>query len=90
MEQVKSKHNQKLVVRRAIERERKFQDKKWGSIEKNPHPIGRWIEIMQDELQEAIEAYSENSTEDALSEIVQVVAVGHACLEQHGIVSFRE
>jgi hypothetical protein len=90
METYKSEYNQKLVVSRAIERERKYQDHKWGTIEECPHSVQQWIEIMQEELSEAKEAlWSGNDKGSALAEIIQTVAVGHACLEQHGIVKFR-
>jgi uncharacterized protein (DUF2344 family) len=90
MDIYKSEYNQKLVVSRAIERERKYQDHKWGTIEESPHSIERWIEIIQGELDEAKEALWEKTDKSAaLAEIIQTVAVGHACLEQHGIVKFR-
>ena len=42
---------------------------------------------MESELAEAKEAWVHNGgNEEALREILQVVATGVACLEQHGIV----
>ena len=83
----------------AIEREREYQDAKWGTVIQNPHDEGDWVEIMQQELNEAKSAWRgyqptshlarrksvEYGTE-TLKEILQVVAVGVACLQQHGIV----
>lgn len=89
MEAYKAKYFKKHVVYEAIEKERRYQDKKWGTIEENPHSLERWLAIMQGELSEAIDAFYDETREDVLAEIIQVVAVGHACLEQHGIVSFR-
>lgn len=77
----------------AIFRERRYQDKKWGDIDKNPHTIFEWIGIMEKELQEAKEAYFQPqpyAREDMLREILQAVAVGMACLEQHGFVERKE
>lgn len=84
----KTRYNDKLVVARAIERERRYQDQKWGTLEEHPHTIQRWVEIMQAQLEKAESGL--HSKESALAEIIQAVAVGHACLEQYGIVNFRE
>ena len=70
-------------VYRAALRERKYQDDKWGN---NPHEVGAWLLIMQAELDEAKEAWVKGTDDgDALGEILQVIAVGMACLEQHGV-----
>jgi len=78
----------------AVNRERDFQDEKWGGVEENPHSILEWVTIMERELQEAKEAWFQGPTkdvsEDMLSEIVQVVAVGIACLDQYGYVEGHE
>jgi len=71
----------------AIGRERDYQDKKWGGIRKHPHTVGEWLLIMESELQEAKDGWCRGrGDEDALKEVLQVVAVGVACLEQHGVV----
>lgn len=73
-----------IGIANAIHRERKFQQEKWGD---NSHEVGAFLLIMQKELQEAVEAWVENSGDrEALLEILQVISVGVACLEQHGIV----
>lgn len=74
----------KQIVAQAIEDERSFQDQKWGTIKEHPHTIYEWIGIMEQELKEAKEAFFQRpANESMLAEIIQVVAVGHACLEQH-------
>lgn len=71
---------------RAINRERDYQDKKWGTIYERPHTVGEWLLIAQGELNEAIQAWQKSVGDDkALEEFLQVVAVGVACLEQWGI-----
>ncbi len=73
----------------AISEERSYQKNKWGTIEDTPHTIPEWLTIMHNELSEAMQAWAKHSSPDddvfALQEIVQVVAVGVACLEQHGL-----
>lgn len=70
-----------------IQRERFFQDNKHGSIETNGHTIGEWILIMEAELEEAKLAIIKggDGRNHVLHEILQTVATGFACLEQHGI-----
>jgi hypothetical protein len=73
------------VIARGIEVERRYQRRKWGD---KPHDVGAWLTIMRGELQEAEEAWCKASGDQpALSEILQVVAVGIACMEQHGVVT---
>lgn len=70
----------------AIEREREYQDWKWGTIAEHGHEVGAWLTIMRKELREAEDAWSsEHSDAGALEEVLQVIAVGVACMEQHGI-----
>jgi NTP pyrophosphatase (non-canonical NTP hydrolase) len=70
----------------AIDIERAYQDKRWGTIQMRPHTVGEWLLIMQGELDEAIQAWQKGTTDTAaLEEILQVVTVGVACMEQHGL-----
>ena len=70
----------------AIEREREYQDDKWGIVFNNPHEVAGWLLIMQSELNEAKESWVHSSgNEEALKEILQVISVGVACLQQHGV-----
>lgn len=68
----------------AIQRERQYQDAKWGN---KPHTVGNFILIMEGELEEAKQSWRKGvGDKDALRELLQVIAVGVACLEQHGVV----
>ena len=73
-------------VYHAIDSERFHQDRKWGSIEGHGHEVGAWLTLMRSILTKAETAWA-NSAGDrgALHEIRQVLAVGVACCEQHGI-----
>lgn len=68
----------------AILEERYFQDNKHGT---GDHTLGEWIIIMEAELAEAKTALIKGGSgrDSVRSEILQVVAVGVACLEQHGL-----
>lgn len=71
----------------AVAEERKFQDQKWGTITEHPHDVGAWLTIMRSLLTDAERAYmSQRGDLGALDEIRKVVAVGAACMEQHGPV----
>ncbi len=71
----------------AISRERAFQDAKWGKPHDSGHTIAGWLLIAEKELQEAKDAWVEKpGDDDALTEILQVVAVLVGCLQHHGIV----
>lgn len=69
----------------AIIAERVNQEQKWG-IDK-PQSLPGFLLVMQLELQEAINGWMKNieGKHSALAEIVQVCAVGVACLEKYGI-----
>jgi hypothetical protein len=70
-----------------IDRERNYQDSKWGTGEEHPHTVGEWLLIVESELHEAKEAWCKNGGDyEALRELLQVISVGVACLEQHGVV----
>lgn len=67
--------------------ERVYQDRKWGTLDEHPHEVGSWITIMRKLLRDAEDAYqSQRGDIGALDEIRKVVAVGVACMEQHGTV----
>lgn len=71
-------------VHGAIQRERAYQDTKWGNIQEKPHDVPGWLLIMRKELEEAEAAWMKGSDADAMRELLQVVAVGVAAMEQHG------
>ena len=67
--------------------ERVFQDRKWGTVEQHPHEVGSWLTIMRKLLRDAEDAFqSQRGDVGALDEVRKVVAVGVACMEQHGPV----
>lgn len=71
----------------AIDRERDHQDRKWGELSERPMSVGHWLLVMEAELDEAKEGFVKTGMDSpALRELLQVVAVGIACLEQHGVV----
>lgn len=71
----------------AINNERSYQEKKWGATHDSEHTVGEWLLIMESELSEAKEAWVKNGGDrNALLEILQVISVGVACLEVHGVV----
>ncbi|MGR9108746.1 MAG: hypothetical protein ACU843_17655 [Gammaproteobacteria bacterium] len=75
------------LVYSAIDEERAFQDRKWGTIAEHPHEVGAWLTIMRSLLVNADAAYSgQRGCSGALDEIRKIVAVGVACMEQHGVV----
>ena len=69
-------------VYQAIDRERQYQDDKFGSVDQNPHNLYQWICILWEEVEEAVRAAN---ADDKLRELVQAAAVIVACLEQHGL-----
>jgi len=70
-----------------INDERVFQDRKWGTIQEHPHEVGSWLTIMRQLLNDAERAYvSQRGDFGAIDELRKVVAVGVACMEQHGTV----
>jgi NTP pyrophosphatase (non-canonical NTP hydrolase) len=79
--------NQRQAIFKAVERERSYQDLKWGTIHQHPHDVAGYLLIMQGELDEAIRGWQKGKGDaDALREVLQVIAVGFACLEQHGVI----
>jgi hypothetical protein len=83
-------YNAKMLredVYAAIDTERDFQDRKWGTIEQHPHEVAGYILLMQKLLNDATNAWSTSSSDyPALVEIRKALAVGVACCEQHGTV----
>lgn len=78
----------RAAVFAAINHERDYQDEKWGN---NPHTVGEWLLIVEGELEEAKHAWRKGAGDnDALCELLQVIAVGVACLEQHGVIGRDE
>jgi hypothetical protein len=71
----------------ALHDERVFQNRKWGTIAEHPHEVGGYLTLMRKLLTEAEFAWSgQRGDVGALDEIRKVVAVGIACMEQHGTI----
>ena len=73
-------------VYHAIDTERDFQERKWGTIRAHGHEVGAYLTIMRNLLVDADRAWAANNNDyDAMEEIRKMVAVGVACCEQHGV-----
>lgn len=73
-------------VYEAIESERRYQDRKWGTVEQHPHEVGAWLTLMRKHLSDAESAWASSDGDyGALNEIRKVLAIGVACAEQHGL-----
>lgn len=71
----------------AVHDERVFQNRKWGTISERPHEVGGYLTIMRKLLSDAEAAWSSSRGDtQALDEVRKIVAVGIACMEQHGPV----
>lgn len=68
----------------AIARERLYQDRKYGTPEQRNLSVSTYLLIMYNELREAMRAIIENGEKEAMIELLQVVAVGVAAMEEHG------
>lgn len=72
----------------AVVGERSHQDRKWGSIHQHPHEVGGYLTIMRKLMADAEASWSSSRGDvGALDELRKVVAVGVACMEQHGVPS---
>ena len=70
-----------------INGERNYQERKWGTVEQHPHEVGGWILLMEKVLSDARREWTNSRGDDrALDELRKVVALGVACMEQHGAV----
>ncbi len=71
----------------AVHDERVYQDRKWGTPEQHPHEVGGYLTLMRKLLADAEAAWcTSRGDTGALDEVRKVVAVGFACMEQHGVV----
>lgn len=74
----------------AAKKEREYQDAKWGTLEEHPHTLLEWGNIVLDELTEVGVAALVGDYDQARREVLQVLAVCIACLQQHGIILREE
>ncbi len=80
------KNQNQAAVISAIVNERAYQDAKWGTIQERPREVGTYLTLMRALLTDADRAYAKSKgDEPALNELRKVIAVGVACLEQHGV-----
>lgn len=87
MSETTSKIERRCEVVEAIEKERSYQDRKWGTIEEHPHTVGEWILIMEEFVRKARLAWVTGvGDRTALFRILQISSLGVACMEQHGVV----
>lgn len=79
---------QREKVYEAIDSERQYQDKKWGTVDQHPHEVGGYLTLMRKLLTDAEVAWASNDGDyRAMIEIRKVLAVGVACAEQHSMPS---
>lgn len=70
-----------------VDGERDYQNREWGTIEQRPKQVGSWLTLMRHCLAKAESNWATSrGDESALHEIRKLVAVGVACMEQHGAV----
>lgn len=85
----------RLAVFSAINSEREYQKLAWGSrsctctgnkLEETPKSIGEFLVYMQHHLNKAVAfAATQPRDEKCLDAMREVVALGVACFEQHGV-----
>lgn len=80
----------RTAIYAAIDQERTYQDAKRGTVEQRNMPISEYIRILYAELREAKVSLDEGDQDAALCELLQVVSVGVACLQLHGVVTRAE
>lgn len=79
------------TILEGLVRERTYQNLKWGTVDSRPHEVAGWLMIAENHLNVAKDFWSNLPRDDeALFEILKVMAVCCACLEQHGIVMRTE
>jgi hypothetical protein len=74
----------------AIQRERAYQDRKYGTPDQRMLWIADYIQIIRNELNEVEKALAEGNPEHALCEMLQATTVGVACIEFHGLIERPE
>ncbi len=76
----------RIQVFDAIDSERAYQDRKWGTIQEHPHEVGGYLALMEVHVRRAMEAWAGANTDAAALECLRkVLAIGVACAEQHGM-----
>ena len=77
-----------IDILRSVIVERKYQNDKHGRIEDAPHTPAGWMLLIESELQEAKHAIIKGGAgrDGWRAELVQVIALCFATLEQHGLI----
>jgi hypothetical protein len=70
----------------AVINKRDYLDARFGAIELQQHTVGEWLIILESEAAEARAGWIRIDAA-AKFELLQVLAVGVACLEQHGFLN---
>ena len=71
------------IVYGFIDAEREYQIQKWGDVDKR-NSVGDFICYMSRYLNNAKDCVNPDESYQVLRQILKVVALGVACLEQHG------
>jgi len=80
-----------LEIHNEIMAERKYQDLKWGDPSTHTHTVGEFILVLEKNLADVKKTWHTASPPGkTLNEILQLVAVGVACMEQHGVMCRSE
>lgn len=88
MTQIDCLHAKQADVLAAVIGERSYQDRKWGTPREHPHEVGGWLTLMRVHLAKAEAAWAgSKGDEKALDAMRKTVAIGVACMEQHGVPS---
>ncbi len=75
----------------AIDRECAYAARKWRHVSNGVRSVTSWLLVIEAELAEAKEAWVKSGHDPAaLVELLQVVACGVRCLEQHGVYEREE
>ena len=71
----------------AVNDERVFQNRKWGSIDSHPHEVGAWLTILRKHLADAEQEWSSKRGDaGALEEVRKIAAIAFACMENCGVI----
>lgn len=74
-----------IIVLRAVESERRYQEGKWPQ---HQHSVPEWLTIIEIQIQKAKRAWYEGHGDDskAMQEVRKLTACGFAAMEQLGAI----
>lgn len=71
----------------AVNDERVFQNRKWGTVKEHPHEVGGWLTILRKHLSDAENEWSSKRGDiGALEEVRKIAAIAFACMENCGVI----